>query len=396
MSLVYNEEQQQLDDSAREFLAARSPVAEQRRIRDEDIETGFDPKVWAEMLDLGWGGIALSEQYGGLEFGFQGFAPVFDHIGRQLSASPLLSSVVLCGSLIELQGAEDQKQALLPGLISGEFRMALSIHEQDRFRVDDVGASAAIDGDELVINAENLWVPDGKLANSWLVACRLEEGKDRPLVVVHVPSDTANVTAQSLELIDSRNHASLTLKDVRLPKSAMLGEGEGEGDATAAVEIALDKAAACVSAELLGASQAMFDMTLEYLKTRVQFGQPIGSFQALQHRASWLYVDLELARSAIMAAFEILDNSQANTIDRKQLVSLAKWKAGETAHKVSSESVQMHGGIGVTDEYDLGLYLKRVRVAETTLGDRDFHCERYAETVKYKASERSAITRGGQ
>lgn len=381
MSLVYNEEQQQLDDSAREFLAARSPVAAQRKIRDQKSETGFDPQVWAEMLDLGWGGIALPERYGGLEFGFQGFAPVFEHIGRQLAASPLQSSVVLCGSLIEALGSEAQKQSLLPALIEGKTRLALALHEQDRFRAEDIQASAVIEGEELVVNADDLWVPDGWLADGWLVVCRIADGDSGRICVVHVPSDTASASTESLHLIDSRNHASLTLKDVRLPITAILGDG----DATEALEIALDRATVCVSAELLGASQAMFDMTIDYLKTRVQFGQPIGSFQALQHRASWMYVDLELARSAVMAGFEILSDEQADKVTRKQLVSLAKWKAGEAAHKVSSESVQMHGGIGVTDEYDLGLYLKRVRVAQVTMGDSDFHCERYADAVKHQA-----------
>lgn len=381
MSLVYNEEQQQLDDSAREFLAARSAVAAQRNIRDAEIPAGFDAAVWEEMLELGWGGIALPEAYGGLDFGFQGFAPVFEHIGRQLCASPLLSSVVLCGSLIEALASEQQKQALLPALVSGEMRLAAALHRQDRFRPDEVTATAVVDAGELLINAHDLWVPDGLHADGWLLVCRINPASDNSIGVVHVPASAVTAAIETLHMIDARNHISLTLQDVRLPQSALLGSG----DATQALETALDRALACLSAELLGASQALFEMTLEYLKTRVQFKQPIGSFQALQHRASWLYVDLELAKSAVMAAFEILDDPRADDVTRQQLVSLAKWKAGETARKVAAEAVQMHGGIGVTDELDVGLYLKRVRVAEATLGGSDFHCERYAEGVKHAA-----------
>lgn len=378
VSLVYNEEQQQLGDSAQDFLATRSPVALQRRLRDDHTRVGFDTTVWKDMLELGWGGIALPEAYGGLEFGFQGFAPVFEHIGRQLCATPLLSSVVLCGSLIDALGSDAQKQALLPTLISGEIRLAAALDKQHAFHPENVAATARLDGNEVVVNAADLWVPDGLDADAWLVVCRVDLGGESRLGVVQVLATSAAISVEPLQMIDARNHISLTLQELRLPASALLGSA----DALDAVELALDKATACMSAELLGASLSMFEMTLEYLQTRVQFKQPIGSFQALQHRASWLYTELELTKSAVMAAFEAIDNPQVSPASRRQLVSLAKWKAGLTAHKVSSEAVQMHGGIGVTDELDLGLYLKRVRVAEVMLGDSDFHCERYAQTVK--------------
>jgi len=373
VSLVYNEEQQQLDDSAREFLAARCAVAEQRRLRDNKVSEGFSVDIWKEMLELGWGGIALPEEYGGLEFGFQGFAPVFDQIGRKLSASPLLSSVVLCGSVIEQLGSEDQRLALLPALISGEQRLALALHAQDRFRADDVGVTVQTDGDSYLLSGKDIWVPDGIQADGWLVAGRLDGGD---VAVFHVPSEARAVAVQPLQLLDSRNHARLSFDLVRLPATARL---DGSDNASQALELAVDRGTTCVAAELLGMAETMFAMTLEYLKTRAQFGVAIGSFQALQHRTSWMYVDLQLARSAVMAAFEALDSGNVSETERKQLVSLAKWKAGETAHMISAEAVQMHGGIGVTDEYDLGLYLKRVRVAQVMLGDSDFHCERYGQ-----------------
>lgn len=381
MSLIYNEEQQQLDDSAREFLSARCAVAEQRRLRDDKVPEGFSDSAWKEMLELGWGGIALPEAYGGLEFGFQGFAPVFDQIGRKLSATPLLSSVVLCGSVIEQVGSEEQRQTLLPALISGEQRLALALHSQDRFRAEDVGVSVQTDGEGYLLSGNDIWVPDGVQASGWLVAGRLENGH---IAVFQVPADTPAVTVKSVQLLDSRNHARLSFDKVRLPATARLGDGNSAGKA---LELAVDRGTACVAAELLGAAETMFSMTLEYLKTRKQFGAAIGTFQALQHRVSWLFVDLQLARSAVMAAFEALDASETSELERKQLVSLAKWKAGEAAHKISAEAVQMHGGIGVTDEYDLGLYLKRVRVAQVMLGDSDFHCERYGQMARLLTEE---------
>ncbi|MNE22391.1 Acyl-CoA dehydrogenase, short-chain specific [compost metagenome] len=179
----------------------------------------------------------------------------------------------------------------------------------------------------------------------------------------------------ALPLIDSRNSERLRLEQVRVGREALLGVA---GEAWATLDAALDRGRACLAAELLGAAQQLFETTLEYLKTRVQFDVPIGSFQALQHRAAKLYTDLALARSAVMAGLAALDDAQLQPAQRGRLVSLAKWKAGDTALKVANEAVQMHGGIGVTDELDVGLYLKRVRVAQACLGDRDFHCERYA------------------
>ncbi|HHX35321.1 MAG TPA: acyl-CoA dehydrogenase family protein, partial [Gammaproteobacteria bacterium] len=163
MSLVYNEEQQQLDDSAREFLAARSPVSEQRRIRDEQVAEGFAVDIWQQMIEFGWGGIALPEAYGGLEFGFQGFAPVFEHLGRNLTPSPLLSSIVLCGSLINELGDEAQRAELLPALIEGSQRMTLASQGQNRFRPEHLDVAATEHDGAYVLEGQDLWVPDANL-----------------------------------------------------------------------------------------------------------------------------------------------------------------------------------------------------------------------------------------
>lgn len=380
MSLVYNEEQQQLDDSAREFLAARSSVSEQRRIRDQQLPQGFDSAVWQQMLEFGWGGIALPEAYGGLEFGFQGFAPVFEHLGRNLTPAPLLSSVVLCASLINDVATEAQRAELLPALIEGQQRFALATQGKDRFHPEHLDVEVSEQGDGFVLGGEDLWVPDAQGADALLVAGRMSSGETALFLV---PKDTHGLEIESMSLLDSRNHARVSLHAVQLPAAARIGTG----DAQAQLERALDCGAVCVAAELLGATAVMFEMTIEYLKTRTQFGAAIGSFQALQHRAAWMMVDLELARSAVMAGFEALNDANCSVENRQQMISLAKWKAGEAAHKISREAVQMHGGIGVTDEYDLGLYLKRSRVAQVLFGDSDFHCERYGRMAQQLFAE---------
>ena len=374
MSLIYSDDQNQLRDSARDFLAARSPVTAQRRLRDQPRTSGFDGEVWAGMRELGWSAVAFAEDDGGLAFGFAGFAPLFEEIGRGLAASPLLSSVVLGGSLIEQLAEDAQRQALVPRLIDGDLRVALAHDSQHRHATQVAGVSARREADGYVLHGEKSWVLDGAEADSWLVTARLEQGGE---AVFLVPASAPGVRLQPLQLIDSRNHAALYLDGLRLPLAARLGEA----DPHEAIDLALDRGRACLAAELLGLSESMFALTLEYLKTRVQFDVPIGSFQAFQHRAARLFVELQLARSAVMAAFEALDRDGTAAAERRRLVSLAKWKANEAAQKVGNESVQMHGGIGVTDEYDLGLFLKRVRVAQASLGDSDFHCQRYAENL---------------
>jgi hypothetical protein len=374
MSLVYNEEQKQLQDSARDYLAARASVAQQRRLRDEGVALGFDDAAWRGMLDLGWGAVAFPEEVGGLAFGFSGFAPLFEELGRHLSASPLLSSVVLCGSLIEALGSDAQRQALLPALISGERRLALALEERPLHAPEQVALLALDEADDYVLAGSKCWVPDAREADAFLTIARLESGE---LALFLVPADAEGLHVTPLDLVDSRNHGAIAFDSVRLPASARIGDG----DIGAALARALDRGRACLAAELLGMSERIFEMTLDYLRTRVQFDAPIGSFQALQHRAARLYVELQLARSAVMAAFEALGDEHVDAGERARLASLAKWKMNEAAQRVSNEAVQMHGGIGVTDEYDLGLYLKRIRVAQACLGDTDFHCERYGATL---------------
>lgn len=378
MSLVYSEEQRLLADTASEFLAARSPVSAQRRLRDEGAVEGFDAALWQEMVNLGWSAIPFPESFGGLAFGCKGLGAVFEQLGARLSAAPLLSSIVLGGSAVELAGSPAQQAEWLPTLIAGERRIALAVDEQPRHAPADTALAARREGQGWVLTGDKLCVVDGVGADAFVVLARSagQPGDTAGLSLFLVPADAAGLCVSPVKLVDSRNHARLRLDAVRVDAAALLG---AEGEAWAALDAALDRGRGCLAAELLGASQALFDTTVEYLKTRVQFDVPIGSFQALQHRAAWCYTHLQLARSTVMAGLAALDDASLDAAGRARLVSLAKWKAGETAHLVSREAVQMHGGMGVTDELDVGLFLKRIRVVQACLGDGDFHCQRYAD-----------------
>lgn len=377
MTLLYSEEQRLLADSAREFLAARSPVSLQRALRDEQRENGFDAHLWQDAVALGWSAIPFPENLGGLDFGCMGLGPIFESAGSNLAALPLLSSIVLSGSLLHLQGNAQQQDNWLSSTISGERRLALALDEHPRHKPSHVALQATPNADGFSLTGHKYFVIDGLAADAYLVAARTAErsGVEQGISLFLVPADAAGLTVSPLHLIDSRNHAQLQLEQVQLGPEALLGE---LGSAWPALNRALDRGRVCLAAELLGMAEKLFEMTLDYLKTRVQFDVAIGSFQSLQHRAATLYVELSLARSAVMAGLSALDDASLSEVERQRFASLAKWKASETAINVANEAVQMHGGIGVTDELDVGLFLKRIRVAQACLGDADYHCERYA------------------
>lgn len=384
MSMVFSEEQRLLADTASEFLGARSPVAAQRRLRDEGVADGFDAALWREMVRLGWSAIPFPESQGGLAFGVTGLGAVFEQLGRKLSASPLLSSIVLGGTVIELAGSATQQAEWLPALIGGERRIALAVDEQPRHDPAATALRAERDGDAYLLHGAKTFVADGVGADAFVVAARTAgaPGERAGISLFLVGAGAVGLQVSPMKTIDSRNFARLSLDGVCVGADALLGaEGEGFG----ALDAALDRGRACLAAELLGAAQSLLDTTLEYLRTRVQFDVPIGSFQALQHRAAWCYAHLQLARSAVMAGLGVNDEPGLDAGTRARMVSLAKWKAGDAAHRISREAVQMHGGMGVTDELDVGLFLKRIRVAQACLGDGDFHCQRYGELALAEA-----------
>ncbi len=374
MSLIYNEEQRMLLDTAREFCAERSPVSALRALRDRNDELGFEPALWQEMAELGWTAIPFPESLGGLEFGYTGMGAVFESAGRYLSASPLLSSIVLCGSILEQGGSAAQQEAWLGEMIAGSKRLALAVDEGVRHNPAQIALSAVRTETGFQLDGQKVMVVDGLKADGWIVAARTGDAVEAISLFI-VPAGTPGVEQSRQNLIDSRNTARLSFTHVQVSPEQLIGELDR---GTTILDIALDRGRACIAAELQGACEELFQTTLEYLRTRVQFDVPIGSFQALQHRAAWMHVDLELARTSLMAALEALDAGDAQAA---QLVSLAKWKVGQMADKVSSEAVQMHGGIGVTDELDVGLYFKRIRVLQALLGDADYHLNRAAPLV---------------
>jgi alkylation response protein AidB-like acyl-CoA dehydrogenase len=376
---VLTEEQSMLRDAARTWTQEKSPVSAFRKVRDSNAPLGYDPAAFAEMAEMGWTGVIIPEAYGGSDFGYLSLGLILEEMGRTLVASPILATALAAASAIILGGDDAQKEAWLPKIASGETVGTLAVDEGPHHRPTQVATTATKSGDGYVISGSKVFVLEGMAAGLLVVSARTagETGDADGISLFLVPADAAGVARKALKLADSRGAANVTFTDVAVGADALLGE-ESRGGAL--LEQVLDRARAGLAAEMLGSALQAFETTLDYLKTRVQFGQVIGSFQALQHRAAKMFTDLELARSCVEAALTAIDN---NSPDVPELVSLAKAKVGDTLHLVSNEMVQMHGGIGMTDAHDAGLYLKRARAAEATFGNQAFHRDRYARIQGY-------------
>jgi alkylation response protein AidB-like acyl-CoA dehydrogenase len=377
MALVLSEEQQMLQDSAKSFIQEGSPVSLFRQLRDGGDE--WSPELWTGMAEMGWAGITIPEDFGGLGFGHVGAGLVLEECGRMLASSPLTSSAFVGASLFEALGSDAQKEALLPAIAAGETIVTLALSETDRLAANDVALHATADGDGYVLKGAKRYVLDGMTADRLLVVARSsgDAGDTEGISAFVVDSDAVGVTRTAVQNADVRRVAGVVFDDVRVDAGALLGAA---GSAWRAVERTLDIGAVLSAAELLGVASEAFECTLGYLKERRQFGVPVGSFQALQHRAAQLFCELELCRSAVLRALQAVDDDAA---DRSLLASMAKAKMAKTAKLAVNEAVQMHGGIGMTDEYDIGFYMKRAAAACQEYGDYYYHADRFARLNGY-------------
>lgn len=374
MALVLNEEQVMLKDAAAGFLAEKASVAHLRALRDSGDEQGFASEVWAEMAQMGWAGIAIPEAFGGLGYGYTGLGLVLEQAGRNLSASPLQSTVLVAATLVAELGNARQKEALLPAIAGGECLVSLALQEGLHHAPLDIASTAVRDGDDYVVSGCKLMVLDASSADQFIVIVRSggSAGQEQGLSALLVDADSAGVSVQRRSLVDSRNAGALSLENVRVPAANLLG---AEGGAWAGLARTLDIANIGLAAELLGLSTEAFERTVAYLKERKQFGRVIGSFQGLQHRAAELFAELELARSIVLQALQAIDAGEESLA---LLASAAKAKLCEVAQRATNEAIQMHGGIGMTDEHEIGFFIKRARVAQHTFGDYNYHLDRFA------------------
>jgi alkylation response protein AidB-like acyl-CoA dehydrogenase len=373
---VLNEEQTMLRDAAKSWAQESAPVTKLRALRDGKSGRSFDPATWAEMGQMGWAGVIVPEDYDGTAFGYLSLGLILEETGRTLVASPLLSTALIGASALTLGGSDAQKKAWLPKIAAGEIVATLAIDEKSHHAPEMTALKADKAGDGWSLTGKKTFVLDGDAADLIVVAARTggKPGDTDGITLFLVEGGASGLTRKHLALADSRGAAELTFAGVK-------GEVLGEVDkGWAILEPVLDRARAGLAAEMLGSALQAFEITLDYLKTRTQFGQVIGTFQSLQHRAAKMFTDLETTRSCVEAALEQIDSGAG---DNRAAASLAKAKASELAHLVSNEMVQMHGGIGMTDVHDAGLYLKRARVAEQLFGGAGYHRDRYARVLGF-------------
>lgn len=374
MSLVLNEEQRLLQTSAKEFIKQEMPITAFREVRANG--SGFDRSAWGKMAELGWAGMVIPEEFDGLDFGFMGLGAVLEQMGKNLAASPIISTVAVAASAITLAGSQQQKQSLLPKIASGELCIALAIEEQAHHQPLRAELTASASASGFILNGKKTFVLDGSNAQTLIVVAS-QPDNDSALSLFIVDAEAAGVTRRKSTMIDGRDVAEIEFNEVNVDASALLGE---QGSCAEVLSEVLDRGRICLAAEMLGGAQECFERTVEYLKEREQFGVKIGTFQALQHRCAIMYTQLELAKSVVLDALSALDD---NRPDIAQLASLAKASVNEVFELVTSEAVQMHGGIGITDELDIGLFLKRSRVCNQIFGNTGFHQDRYASLCGY-------------
>lgn len=378
-TLVLTEEQQMLKDSARGFLQENAPVRLMRRLRDEGSPDGFDRATWAAMVEQGFAGTLIPEAHGGFDFGHVGMGQIQEEAGRTLTASPLLATAIVGACALVEAGTEAQQRELLVPMAAGELLTALAVDERPRHRPELVHTRAEHNGTGYTINGCKTFVVDGHVADRLIVTTRTSgecRGRDG-ITLFLVEPGLPGVETVPMVTVDSRRAAEVRFNDVAVPAEAVLGHVD---EGAEVLDRVLAVANAHLAAELLGIAREAMDRTLQYLQERRQFGVTLGSFQALQHRMAHLCSEIELLKSAVLAALSALDEGDA---EADALCSVAKARACTVAELATNEGVQLHGGMGMTDEFDIGLFLKRARAAQQTYGDDRYHAGRFARLRGY-------------
>ncbi|PZO66640.1 MAG: acyl-CoA dehydrogenase [Pelagerythrobacter marensis] len=379
MPLYHDDDQAMLADTARQFMADEGSIKNQlRHWRDRECKDGFGHGLWGHFAEMGFAGMLVDEADGGLGMGHVEAGIVLEEIGRNLTPSPFLTSSVLAATALKDASAE-LRGRWLPGLVSGEKVYAVALDEGAKHRPERITTRAERSGNGFRLTGEKTFVLHGASADMIVVAARTAGADDdaEGITLFAVPRDASGMSHDAVRLVDSSMATHTKFDGVELDGDAVIGEVDGGRELLGRM---LDAGRCGAAAESVGVARGAMDMTVDYLKQRKQFGRLIGEFQALQHRAAHLYSEVEIARAAVIKAQQLLDGGSENA---SLMASVAKAKAGKAAGLAVREGVQMHGGIGMTDEYDIGLYMKRDRALAEFLGDQYYHANRVAELSGY-------------
>jgi alkylation response protein AidB-like acyl-CoA dehydrogenase len=379
MALVLNEEQSMLRDSARGLISDKAPLSHLRQLRDSRDATGFSRDLWRSFAEMGFSGLLVPDEFGGSGLGCVEAGVVMEEIGRTLMPSPFLSTAVLAASALSRGGSAAQKSEHLPRIADGSLLAALAIDEGAKHRPLQTKMQAVRSGNGFKLNGAKAFVVDGHTADLLIVAARTAgaAGERNGLTLFLVDPKSKGIETERTAMVDSHNAARVVFDSVEVNADGVLGEVDQGG---ALLEGILNVGRGAVASEMVGVSEEVFGRTVGYLKERKQFGKLIGEFQALQHRAAHLYVEIEITRAAVLKALQTLDGDFKNA---GAAVAVAKAKAGSTATLAVQEGVQMHGGMGMTDQFDIGFFMKRARVCQELFGDSNFHADQLARLKSY-------------
>jgi len=379
MALLLTEEQTMLRDSARDFLAEQAPVSQLRKLRDSRDVDGYSRELWGKFAGMGFTGVLVPEALGGLGLGHVEAGVVMERIGHQLCSSPFMMSAIVAVTALRRGGNAAQQQAWLPRLARGEAIATLAVDEGSKHRPQATAMSARADGSGFVLDGAKTFVVDGHVADLLIVAARTAgvAGEREGISLFGIERTAAGIAVERTVMVDAHNSARIRFDGVKAGGDALLGPLHGGWPA---LQGALDAGRAAAAAEMLGLADEAFERTVQYLKERRQFGRVIGEFQALSHRAAHLYTELEITRSALIKAQQSLD---ADLASATPAVGVAKSRAGRSSALAVQEGVQMHGGIGMTDEFEMGFFMKRQRVLQELFGDANFHFDQLAQRRGY-------------
>ncbi|WP_375412177.1 acyl-CoA dehydrogenase family protein [uncultured Bradyrhizobium sp.] len=379
MALVLNEEQSMLRDSARGLISDKAPVSHLRQLRDSRDATGFSRELWRSFAEMGFSGLLVPEDFGGSGLGCVEAGVVMEEIGRTLMPSPFLSTAVLAASALARGGSAAQQSEHLPKIADGSLLAALAVDEGAKHRPLQTKMQATRSGNGFKLNGAKAFVVDGHAADLLIVAARSAgaAGERDGLTLFLVDPNSKGIQTERTAMVDSHNAARITFDNVEVNADGVLGEVDQGGGL---LEGILNIGRGAVASEMVGVSEEVFGRTVGYLKERRQFGRLIGEFQALQHRAAHLYVEIEITRAAVLKALQTLDADFENAAGA---VAVAKARAGSTATLAVQEGVQMHGGMGMTDQFDIGFFMKRARVCQELFGDANFHADQLARLKGY-------------
>src|SRR6202048_2330581 len=379
MALVFNEEQSMLRDSARGLISDKAPVSHLRQLRDAKDATGFSRDLWRAVAEMGFSGLLVAEDFGGSGLGCVEAGVVMEEIGRTLMPSPFLGTAVLAASALSRGGSDAQKSQHLPKISDGSLLAALALDEGAKHRPLMTKLQAVRSGNGFKLSGDKAFVIDGHTADLLIVAARTagKAGEREGVTLFLGDPKSKGLATERTTMVDAHNAARIIFDNVEVNADSVLGEVDQGG---VLLEDVLNIGRGAVASEMVGLSEEVFGRTVAYLKERKQFGKVIGEFQALQYRAAELYIDIEITRAAVLKALQALD---ADLDKAAAAVAVAKARAGTTATRAVQEGVQMHGGMGMTDQFDIGFFMKRARVCQELFGDSNFHADQLARAKSY-------------